>query len=629
MVETRRSSSSSKRSSTSSSSGASKRCKAEVAAAVEVSKGANEEFRSDLSGADPATGDITATPEKECAAPPAQDGTPAQGRVEAPSGAEQLIKFLSSPRKQLEKVQKRSELPWGKLLSQSPKTPHLPIHDSNFTIGQSRNCNLRLKDPSVSAVLCKLKHNEQDGASVVSLEMSGDKGVVQVNGKALAPNSSVILNGGDEVVFSSSGKHSYIFQQLPHVSFTSCSTKETQIESVKEIPLDIRIADSSAIDGASILASFPSLSKDLATVRCSRPNGTAGVSSELDVSGEAKSSRMICEKGILNASDIDVSFECFPYHLSESIKSVLLSCAYVHLECKSLTNYAAEISSLSPRILLSGPTGSEIYQETLAKALTKQFGVRLLVGPSSRDPESPPKESSKSDKLTSLLAKQRAALADISQFKRPTATVDADIVGSSSCNLHSLPKQESSTATSKPYIFKEGDRVRYIGPSNPMGFSHALRGPNFGFLGNVLLAFEENGSSKIGVRFDKKVVEGNDLGGLCEEDHGFFCSADFLRLESGGGEDSEKLAINELIEVASEESNHGPLIIFIKEIEKSLGVTDSSSSWKGKLESLPAGILIIGSHIQTDNRKEKSHPGGLLFTKFGSNQTALLDFAFR
>ncbi|KAG0476873.1 hypothetical protein HPP92_013714, partial [Vanilla planifolia] len=465
----------------------------------------------------------------------------------------------------------------------------------------------------------------QDGASVVSLEMSGDKGVVQVNGKALAPNSSVILNGGDEVVFSSSGKHSYIFQQLPHVSFTSCSTKETQIESVKEIPLDIRIADSSAIDGASILASFPSLSKDLATVRCSRPNGTAGfagVSSELDVSGgvlkkiEDKRERHIKEidsrvnlpsnrgqvfkddlrKGILNASDIDVSFECFPYHLRNIF--------------------------LKSTILLSGPTG-----------------------PSSRDPESPPKESSKSDKLTSLLAKQRAALADISQFKRPTATVDADIVGSSSCNLHSLPKQESSTATSKPYIFKEGmtycsvvdklfnmscnliflailnyagllfdlensvaflgDRVRYIGPSNPMGFSHALRGPNFGFLGNVLLAFEENGSSKIGVRFDKKVVEGNDLGGLCEEDHGFFCSADFLRLESGGGEDSEKLAINELIEVASEESNHGPLIIFIKEIEKSLGVTDSSSSWKGKLESLPAGILIIGSHIQTDNRKEK------------------------
>jgi hypothetical protein len=39
-----------------------------------------------------------------------------------------------------------------------------------------------------------------------------------------------------------------------------------------------------------------------------------------------------------------------------------------------------------------------------------------------------------------------------------------------------------------------------------------------------MLAFEDNGSSKVGIRFDKKVYEGTDLGGLCEEDHGFFCT---------------------------------------------------------------------------------------------------------
>jgi len=38
-----------------------------------------------------------------------------------------------------------------------------------------------------------------------------------------------------------------------------------------------------------------------------------------------------------------------------------------------------------------------------------------------------------------------------------------------------------------------------------------------------MLAFEDNGSSKIGVRFDKSIPDGNDLGGLCEDDRGFFC----------------------------------------------------------------------------------------------------------
>lgn len=54
------------------------------------------------------------------------------------------------------------------------------------------------------------------------------------------------------------------------------------------------------------------------------------------------------------------------------------------------------------------------------------------------------------------------------------------------------------------------------------------RGPNYGYRGKVLLAFEDNGSSKIGVRFDKKIPEGNDLGGLCEKEHGFFCTGDSL-----------------------------------------------------------------------------------------------------
>lgn len=57
-----------------------------------------------------------------------------------------------------------------------------------------------------------------------------------------------------------------------------------------------------------------------------------------------------------------------------------------------------------------------------------------------------------------------------------------------------------------------------------VSFKYFCRGPTYGFRGKVLLAFEDNGSSKIGVRFDRIIPEGNDLGGLCEEDHGFFCA---------------------------------------------------------------------------------------------------------
>ncbi|KAL0294153.1 UNVERIFIED_CONTAM: hypothetical protein Sradi_6901400, partial [Sesamum radiatum] len=131
------------------------------------------------------------------------------------------------------------------------------------------------------------------------------------------------------------------------------------------------------------------------------------------------------------------------------------------------------------------------------------------------------------------------------------SSVEADITGGSNMSSQVQPKQEASTASSKNYTFKKGDRVKYVG-SLPSGFSPTqtpIRGPTYGYRGKVVLAFEENGSSKIGVRFDRAIPEGNDLGGLCEEDHGFFCAADLLRLDSSSADDIEKLAINELFEI--------------------------------------------------------------------------------
>ncbi|KAL7112712.1 hypothetical protein ACP275_04G019400 [Erythranthe tilingii] len=341
------------------------------------------------------------------------------------------------------------------------------------------------------------------------------------------------------------------------------------------------------------------------------------------------------QQGLLHCKDIEVSFDDFPYYLSETTKKVLIASAYIHLKCNKFTKFTSELPTLCPRILLSGPAGSEIYQETLAKALAKYFGAGLLIvdsislpgGPTTKEADSV-KESSKPERASVFSKRTAAAL----HLKKPTSSVDADITGNSTVSSHpTMPKQEISTATSKNYTFKKGDRVKFVGcmPGFSPAQTPAMRGPAYGYRGKVVLAFEENGSSKIGVRFDRTITEGNDLGGLCEEDHGFFCAADTLRLESSGADEIDKLAVNELFEVVTAESKVSPLILFLKDIEKSLsGNTEAYTSLKVKLDSLSENIVVIASHTQTDSRKEKSHAGGLLFTKFGSNQTALLDLAF-
>ncbi|KAH8517355.1 hypothetical protein H0E87_005335 [Populus deltoides] len=326
------------------------------------------------------------------------------------------------------------------------------------------------------------------------------------------------------------------------------------------------------------------------------------------------------QKGILNPEEIEVSFDNFPYYLSDTTKKVLIGAAFIHLKCgNKVAKFACDLPTVSPRMLLSGPAGSEIYQETLTKALAKDAGARLLIveslqlpGGSIHKEADSSRESLKSERV-SAFAKRAMQAALLT--KKPTSSVEAGITGCSTFGSHARPKQETSTASSKNYTE-----------------------PTIGLRGKVVLTFEGNNSYKIGVRFDQSIPEGNDLGGRCEEDHAehhpislmpSFLSANSLRLDSSGGEDVDRLAINELFEVALNESKTAPLILFLKDLEKSVvGNQDAYTSLKSKLENLPEKVIVMGSHTQIDNRKEKSHAGGLLFTKFGGNHTALLDLAF-
>ncbi|KAK9278660.1 hypothetical protein L1049_028233 [Liquidambar formosana] len=374
-------------------------------------------------------------------------------------------------------------------------------------------------------------------------------------------------------------------------------------------------------------------------MRDSQPASTSGMSRRCAVFKED------IHAGIVDGRDIQVSFDDFPYYLSENTKNVLIAATYIHLKHKEQAKYTSELPTVNPRILLSGPAGSEIYQEMLAKALANHFAAKLLIfdshsflgGLSSKEAELL-KDGLTAEKSCNN-TKESPGQADLAKSTDPSAG-EADTPSSSNapslCGLESQPKMEtdtvpSSSATSKNHVFKTGDRVRFIGSACGGMYSSASpsRGPTYGIRGKVSLPFEENPLSKIGVRFDKPIPDGVDLGGACEGGHGFFCNVSDLRVENTGVEDLDKLLINTLFEAVFSESRSSPFILFMKDAEKSIaGNSESYSTFKSRLEKLPDNVIIIGSHTQTDNRKEKSHPGGLLFTKFGSNQTALLDLAF-
>ncbi|XP_074381107.1 uncharacterized protein LOC141721865 isoform X2 [Apium graveolens] len=80
---------------------------------------------------------------------------------------------------------------------------------------------------------------------------------------------------------------------------------------------------------------------------------------------------------VQDGKDTKVTFEDFPYYLSERTRMLLTSAAYVHLKHLDVSRHTRNLSPASRAILLTGP--AELYQQMLAKALSHYFEAKLLL----------------------------------------------------------------------------------------------------------------------------------------------------------------------------------------------------------------------------------------------------------
>ncbi|GKD71447.1 P-loop containing nucleoside triphosphate hydrolase superfamily protein, partial [Tanacetum coccineum] len=434
--------------------------------------------------------------------------------------------------------------PWCRLLAQSSLNQTMTVYATSFVVGSSKNANLLIKDiKDISTNLCIIKLNEREGSSVAVLESKGGKGSVHVNGKTIKKGTTCVLKSGDEVVFGSHGNHAYIFQQLPDDGLLK-THKSSHGRDLKALLTERRTGDSSAVAGASILASLSSLRQDVSRLRPmsqtvpklyfgpeirhqnhdddvdglevnsatntgndsaaeigatskSTPIGsnpdpniieTENASKTMEQArdsltasapGSSVRSAMLKEEilaGIIDGLKVDVSFDDFPYYLSENTKNVLIAASYIHLKHRDQVKYASDLPTVNPRILLSGPAGSEIYQEMLAKALAHYYGAKLLIfdshsflgGLSTKaellkevSPSNVPKQSPGPTTLST------------STISTPTPT-ELEVVLRienllSESPLESQQKMEVDVITpvagtsKSPAAFKLGDRVKFIG----------------------------------------------------------------------------------------------------------------------------------------------------------------------
>ncbi|XP_047320182.1 uncharacterized protein LOC124924149 isoform X2 [Impatiens glandulifera] len=80
---------------------------------------------------------------------------------------------------------------------------------------------------------------------------------------------------------------------------------------------------------------------------------------------------------VIDGKESKVTFEKFPYYISERTRILLTSAAYVYLKNLDVSKYTRNLTPASRTILLSGP--AELYQQMLAKALAQNFQAKLLI----------------------------------------------------------------------------------------------------------------------------------------------------------------------------------------------------------------------------------------------------------
>ncbi|PHU15575.1 hypothetical protein BC332_16780 [Capsicum chinense] len=196
---------------------------------------------------------------------------------------------------------------------------------------------------NVYRLLIVCGNDQHQGRWVALLDRKGS-GHVQANGKTISKYSFCFLNTDDDVVLSQAENNAYIVQ----LQLESPSDVETGSGKGKPLNIENQVEDALAIAVKAWTNTPPRSSVE-----------TAFISQESTI-----------------ALTLSHSFP------SENTKHALIATSYLHLKNNEQVKYINELPAVNPRILLSGPAGSEIYQEILLKALAHFYGAKLLISDS-------------------------------------------------------------------------------------------------------------------------------------------------------------------------------------------------------------------------------------------------------
>ncbi|XP_056851175.1 uncharacterized protein LOC108827342 isoform X4 [Raphanus sativus] len=251
---------------------------------------------------------------------------------------------------------------------------------------------------------------------------------------------------------------------------------------------------------------------------------------------------------VVDGRESKITFDEFPYYLSEQTRVLLTSAAYVHLKHFDASKYTRNLSPASRAILLSGP--AELYQQMLAKALAHFFDAKLLL-------------LDVNDFALKVQSKYGSGNTESSSFKRSPSESALEQLSGLFSSFSILPQREEPKAGGTLRRQSSGMDIK----SSPM----------------------EGSSNPSKLRRNSSAANISNLASSSN-------SAPLKRTSSWSFD--EKLLIQSLYKVLTYVSKANPIVLYLRDIENLLFRSQRTYNLFQKLlQKLSGPVLILGSRI--------------------------------
>ncbi|KDP22199.1 hypothetical protein JCGZ_26030 [Jatropha curcas] len=270
---------------------------------------------------------------------------------------------------------------------------------------------------------------------------------------------------------------------------------------------------------------------------------------------------------VLKGRESGVTFDEFPYYLSDVTRVSLTSSAFIHLKHSDVSKYTRNLSPASKAILLSGT--AEPYQQMLAKALAHYFESKLLL--------------LDVNDFSIKMQSKYGCIKKESSFKRSISEATIERMSSLFSSFSVLPSRQETTGTLR------------------------RQGSNLDIKSRAMEGLSNHGKLR------RNASAASDMSSISSQSASTNPAS--LKRVSNWCFD-EKLFLESLYKTLISISERSSVILYLRDVEKLLLQSERMYILFSKfLKKLSGSILILGSHIvdQEDDCKEVDERLTMLF----------------